>query len=71
MGRDVVRLQLLPAQYYFNPRAPVGRDLVSSNPLRFPATISIHAPLWDATDTTKKVNRWKIYFNPRAPVGRD
>ena len=34
----------------FNPRAPVGRDFDFPNPDRIHKLISIHAPLWDATD---------------------
>jgi len=33
----------------FNPRAPVGRDLLSSDKYKGMSIISIHAPLWDAT----------------------
>ena len=57
---------------YFNPRAPVGRDSFKSSKAKQVITISIHAPLWDATYIKKSYRWWTdVYFNPRAPVGRD
>ena len=54
----------------FNPRAPVGRDLSCASFTTF-TSISIHAPLWDATKAPVS-HSIKVYdFNPRAPVGRD
>ena len=55
---------------YFNPRAPVGRDLILQY-VQILCRISIPAPLWGATRRRSASTLPPVYFNPRAPVGRD
>ena len=55
----------------FNPRARMGRDLLSLRDITSALHVSIHAPAWGATDAAKGgVNNWNG-FNPRARMGRD
>ena len=55
---------------YFNPRTPVGCDLITINvgPI---IQISIHAPQWGATSSRRIWPAPNCYFNPRTPVGCD
>ena len=57
--------------FYFNPRPRVGGDMqriCCSYRGRF---ISIHAPVWGATNFSTLRNVAKNYFNPRPRVGGD
>ena len=48
----------------------MGRDLSCASFTTF-TSISIHAPLWDATKAPVSNSIKDSDFNPRAPVGRD
>ena len=56
---------------YFNPRTPVGCDIIGDVTQCITEEISIHAPQWGAT--TGSPRRWRAcsYFNPRTPMGCD
>ena len=57
---------------YFNPRTPVGCDLVAVWDIGVIVGISIHAPQWGATIRRSGSSaRCRNHFNPRTPVGCD
>ena len=54
----------------FNPRSPVGSDLILWEDTRS-GLISIHAPPWGATNGELISKPQANNFNPRSPVGSD
>ena len=55
----------------FNPRTPVGCDLLAADDLAATPLISIHAPQWGATLVRPVSGLLTVDFNPRTPVGCD
>ena len=70
-ARQGGRAGQLDGDICFNPRARVGRDGTSPWLLDGVPGVSIHAPAWGATSSTKGARRLSYCFNPRARVGRD
>ena len=70
VGCDCCVVRLMTACRYFNPRTPVGCDNRYSvcSVLR---KISIHAPQWGATRSSRSSTPRREDFNPRTPVGCD
>ena len=55
---------------YFNPRAPVGRDIVNARAIEFLKNFNPRAPV-GRDSHSRPSPRARFHFNPRAPVGRD
>ena len=54
----------------FNPRARMGRDILSTPGGQF-KKVSTHAPAWGATSRAFTLSLSSFGFNPRARMGRD
>ena len=70
-ARPFFRLSLAKRPSRFQSTRPRGARRVMSWKIEMLATVSIHAPAWGATRSTRCTVRCSCSFNPRARVGRD
>ena len=70
MGSDSNNLFPNPSYDSFNPRSRMGSDISDAASFATP-DVSIHAPVWGATDRTWSQFHHSLCFNPRSRMGSD
>ncbi len=68
MGRDTIYHQNIILTYSFNPHAPMGRDVTTLQSTLFYFLVSIHTPLWGATQARKTEIGFHVFQSTR-PYG--
>ena len=68
MGRDIHHISIVKGLIRFNPRAHVGRDKPCRSNTRTSSHVSIHAPTWGAT-LSSRIREEAIKFQSTRPRG--